>query len=173
MHLKAMKNGAKLSYWHFSLSCWIYNLNTWECACHNKLFALSACHNPYHQSMCRHSYVSIQAVCFPPRIWQVTKSPNDWMKAMLRAMLDNQITPLFEMENLISLSLLSPVYPHIHRNTHWNTWLIRDCCSASNIITLLPTLVSMETSFQSWLVSDRCESAQTKKGRGGEGSLCV
>lgn len=63
------------------------------------------------------------------------------------------------------------LYTHI--STHWNTWLIRDCCSASNIITLLPTLVSMETSFQSWLIPDRCESAQTKKGGVVGVSLCL
>lgn len=62
---------------------------------------------------------------------------------------------------------------YTYMSTHWNTWLIRDCCSASNIITLLPTLVSMETGFQSWLIPDRCESAQTKKGGGERGSLCV
>lgn len=80
-------------------------------------------------------------------------------------------TFIYFLSNIISLSpcLLSPVYPHIRTSTRWNTWLIQDCCSASNIITLLPTLVSMETSFQSWLVADRCESAQTKKGRGGRG----
>ena len=96
-------------------------------------------------------------------------------KATFRSLLDNQNTFIFEKENMMLFLFLSCIpthphkYTHTHTHTHWNTWLIRDCCSASNIITLLPTLVSMETSFQSWLVPDRCESAQTKKGRGGRG----
>lgn len=58
----------------------------------------------------------------------------------------------------------------------WKTWLIQGCCSTSNIITPLP-LVSMETSFPSRLISDRCESARTAGGAAaggwGGGSLFV
>lgn len=144
-----------------------YNLNIWEYGCLKKLVSLSACHSLSHQSTlsmalpistsCSSFYLNVTC-----HIWS-----RGWIKSRLVCSARRPNYSSFE-EGKYNLVSCIPTQTH----TLWTTWLIRDCCSASNIITLLPTLVSMETSFQSWLAPDRCESAQTKKGRGG-GSLCV
>lgn len=140
----------------------VANYNMWECACHKKSVAPLACHSLYSQSVLSMT-LSIQAGSFPPRIWQVTHLSSNQIKAALHYVRDNKNNPSLEVKQHPSVSPVS---------THWNTWLIWNCCSTSNIITLLPTLVSMETSFQSWLIPGRCESAHTKKGGGARVSLC-
>lgn len=149
----------------------IYNL--WEYACQKKLVALSACHNLYRQSMWSEALL-INTSC----LFLFSDSDRSRVHPLTRYLAcdGRQQNPPFSFsQGKYHLSVLSPVYPHRHTLKHMadsGTAVLPATSSLS-----FPPLVSMETSFQSWLVSDRCESAQTKKGRGGRGgwgvSLCL
>lgn len=135
-----------------------------------KLVALSACHNLYCQShLSMALLINTSCLSFTSDLKHHDPLNATEKKPPWHVVLDNKITLLLKRKKKSNLSVCLLYTTHPHTNTHCNTWLIRYCCSASNIITLLPTLVSMETSFQSWLAPDRCESAQTKNGRWGGG----